>query len=260
MQGVDIPRLGLGTWRLTGATCQQVVEEAIEIGYRHIDTAQAYGNEADVGSGIAQAGAAEELFVTTKIAGGNHSPDAVRASTDESLEKLRIEAIDLLLIHQPTELDILEETLGAMQDLRAEGMVRHLGVSNFPVAELERALDAADLLAIQIEYHPFRRQDEQLAAARRHDLLFQAYSPLARGAADDDGALVDIARDAGATPAQVALRWLLDQDNVVPIPKASSREHLEENWSAQELQLGSDHRSRVDDLTRRERAAKEIGD
>lgn len=260
VQGASVPALGLGTWRLTGPTCQQAVEDALAIGYRHIDTAQMYGNEAEVGAGIGAAGVDEhELFVTTKIDTSNHEPAAVSASVAESLDKLGLDAVDLLLIHQPEHLDILEETLSAMQQLVDEGRVRHLGVSNFSPGLLERAVRAADLFAIQVEYHPFRSQDEQLDAARQNDLLFQAYSPLARGGVVDDDEVVSAARSVDATPAQVALRWLIDQSAVAAIPKASSRAHLEENWGALDVELDEEARRRLDAASRRERDAAEVG-
>lgn len=252
IQGVPVSPLGLGTWQLTGRTCEHAVAEAIGIGYRHIDTAQMYGNEAEVGAGIAASGIdPAELFVTTKLWSNSLTPDAVRCSTEESLRQLRLDAVDLLLIHHPFRPDILEDTLGAMRELRDDGLVRHLGVSNFSIDLLERALGSTELLAIQIEYHPFRRQDDQLAAARRHDLLFQAYSPLARGGATGTEVIEEVARHLGATAPQVVLRWLIDQHNVVPIPKASSRAHLEENWGALDVKLDDDARARLDSLTRR---------
>lgn len=260
VQGVRVPALGLGTWRLTGPDCQRAVEEAIAIGYRHLDTAQMYRNESEVGAGIRASGIdAAELFVTTKIAGDNHAADAVRRSSEESLRKLGLDAVDLLLIHHPKEMDILEETLAAMAQLQEDGLVRHIGVSNFSVDQLRRALAAARLFAIQIEYHPYRSQADQLEAARAHDLLFQAYSPLARSAVAGDDDLDRIAADVGATPAQVALRWLMDQPNVAAIPKASSRAHLEDNWGALDLRLDDDARRRVDALTARQQKASEVG-
>jgi diketogulonate reductase-like aldo/keto reductase len=261
IQDVRVPQLGLGTWRLTGSTCERAVAEALDIGYRHIDTAQMYGNEAQVGGGIAASAVdPRDLFVTTKLSSRSLTPEAVRSSTEESLRRLRLDAIDLLLIHHPARPDVVEDTLGAMQEVRNHGLVRHLGVSNFPVDLLERALRSAELFAIQVEYHPFRSQEEQLDAARRHDLLFQAYSPLARGGVPGHDAIEDVAREIGATAAQVALRWLIDQPNVVPIPKASSREHLEENWGALDVKLDDDARTRLDSLSHRERPAAEIGD
>jgi 2,5-diketo-D-gluconate reductase B len=260
IQGIRIPALGLGTWRLTGSQCRRTVEEALAIGYRHLDTAQMYRNEADVGAAIQAAGIdAGELFVTTKIDNGNHRPEAVRASTEESLDRLQLDAVDLLLVHQPVAVDILEDTLEAMQQLQQDGLVRHLGVSNFSVELLERALAAAPLLAIQIEYHPFRSQAGQLEAARRHDLLFQAYSPLARGGVAWDNDLEAIARDAGATAAQLSLRWLLEQPNVAVIPKASSRRHLVENWGALDVRLDDEARRRMNALTSRQEPAADVG-
>jgi diketogulonate reductase-like aldo/keto reductase len=260
VQGVEIPALGLGTWRLTGSRCRQAVEEALAIGYRHLDTAQMYGNEHEVGAAItASSLRADELFLTTKIANENHAPDAVRASTEASLRNLGVEAIDLLLIHQPVDLDILETTLEAMAALQDEGLVHHLGVSNFSVELLERSLRAVNLLAIQIEYHPLRSQHDQLEAAQHHDLLLQAYSPLARSAVVANEDIGDIARRVGATPTQVTLRWLMNQPNVAAIPKASSHQHLIDNWGALRVELDDQALRRLDALTRQEREAAEVG-
>lgn len=256
-----MPALGLGTWRLTGPQCQQVVEDAIDIGYRHIDTAQMYGNEAEVGAGIRASGVDPvELFVTTKLANDNHEPEAVRASVEASLRALQLDAVDLLLIHQPVATERLDATLGAMQALVDDGMVRRLGVSNFPVDLLGSALQTAALFAIQVEYHALRNRDDQLAAADQHDLLVQGYSPLARGAATADPQIVEVARTIGATPAQVALRWLLDQPRVAAIPKASNRAHLEENWATLDVALDDEARRRLDRSAQRQLEAADVGD
>ncbi len=254
VQGVRVPALGLGTWQLEGRACQEAVETALAIGYRHLDTAQLYGNEAAVGAGIAASGLdPAELFVTTKIASGEKTPAQVRASTEASLERLGLERVDLLLLHQPVADRPLAQALAEMAAMVAEGRVGGLGVSNFPLDLLEEAMAAVPLLAIQLEYHPMRAQDRQLAAARRHDLLFQAYSPLARGRAVDDAAVAGVAERLEATPAQVVLRWLLDQPPVAPIPKASSRRHLEENWAAQAVVLDDEARATLDALRGGER-------
>lgn len=260
VQGRAVPALGMGTWRLTGAACQRSIETGLGIGYRHIDTAQAYGNEAEVGAGIAASGVdPSELFVTTKLDSDNLEPDMVVKSTNESLEQLQLDAIDLLLIHQPSRLDILEQTLEAMQRVVTDGLVRSLGVSNFARNDLERALGAAELLAIQIEYHTLREQHEQLRAARRHGLLFQAYSPLARGGIIDDPEVKAVASDVGATPAQVALRWLMNHPFVAAIPKATSAEHLEDNWGALDITLDDHALARLDAASTYNREAADVG-
>ncbi len=260
VQGERVPALGLGTWRLTGADCRRAVEVALELGYRHIDTAQMYGNEDEVGAAIEASGVDHgELFVTTKIANDNHRPDDVRRSTEQSLERLRLDTVDLLLIHHPVEAEILSDTLAAMKELRERGLVRHLGVSNFGLDLLGRALDEAPLFAVQLEYHPFRSQDGQLAAARDHDLLFQAYSPLARSGVAGQDELEAVAAGVGATAAQVALRWLIDQPKVAAIPKASSRDHLSENLEALDVRLDDEAHRRIDALTASERSASDLG-
>ena len=260
VQGEAVPALGLGTWRLTGSGCQRAVEAALEIGYRHLDTAQMYGNEAEVGAGIRRAAVpAEQLFVSTKLANDNHEPGAVRSSVEASLQGLQLDVVDLLLVHHPVATELLEDTLGAMQALVDDGLVRRLGVSNFSVELLEKARRTSDLFAVQVEYHALRTQEDQLSAAREAGLLFQAYSPLARGAVAHDEVLRAIASDVGATPAQIALRWLLDQPNVAAIPKASSRQHLQENWEALDVSLDDDARRRLAGSAERRLEAADVG-
>lgn len=260
VQDVRVPALGLGTWQMTGRECREAVEAGLAIGYRHIDTAQMYGNEAEVGAAIGAGGIArDELFVTTKIASDVITPSQVRRSTEASLEKLGLDHVDLLLVHQPVAERRLVEVLVEMEAMRSQGLVSGLGLSNHTVAELEEAMGVAPLLAIQVEYHPFRNQDAQLEAARRHQLLFQAYSPLARGGGVRDRTVLDQARRLGVTPAQLTLRWLLDQPNVAPIPKAAQRHHLEENWAALDVTIDDEARAALDGLTSRDQSAREVG-
>lgn len=241
-QGVEVPALGLGTWQLTGDDCPTAVETALEVGYRHIDTAQVYGNEAEVGEGIAAAEIdREEIFLTTKLDTRNRTYQRVVDSTRESLDRLDTEYVDLLLIHQPNYLTLAshEETLRAMADLRDEGLIRHVGVSNFGVEKLRRAREVSDapILTNQVQYHPYWDQRKLLDYCRVHDILLTAYSPLARGAVLDDPILERIGRGYDKSPAQVALRWLLQQDGVVTIPKATSREHIEANLDVFDFEL-----------------------
>ncbi|MEF8827126.1 MAG: aldo/keto reductase, partial [Halapricum sp.] len=233
-QGVEVPAIGLGTWQLTGADCRRAVETALEVGYRHLDTAQAYGNEREVGDEIAAADVdREEIFLTTKLDTPNRSYQRVVDSTRASLDRLGTDYVDLLLIHQPNYLTRTshEETLRAMADLVDEGLVRHVGVSNFGVEKLRAAREASDvpIFTDQVQYHPYWDQTELLDYCRVHDVLLTAYSPLARGGVLDDPVLERIGNRYGKSPAQVALRWLLQQDGVVTVPKATSREHIEAN-------------------------------
>ncbi|RLM36820.1 aldo/keto reductase [Haloarcula sp. Atlit-120R] len=252
VQGTSVPALGLGTWQLTGQSCRETVETALEMGYRHIDTAQAYGNERQVGLGIEAAAVdREDVFLTTKLDGSNRDERSVRRSTRESLNKLGTDYLDLLLIHWPNTpwMAPLSETLGAMNDLVEEGLVRHIGVSNFSPSLLDEARDisTAPVLTDQVQYHPYWDQRKLLDYCRIHDVLLTAYSPLARGGVLDDPALVQIGNRYGKSPAQVALRWLLQQDGVAAIPKASSRDHLEANLAVFDFELTDAERERIRD-------------
>jgi diketogulonate reductase-like aldo/keto reductase len=245
VQGTSVPALGLGTWQLTGPTCRETVRDALEMGYRHVDTAQAYGNERQVGLGIEAADIdREDVFLVTKLDGSNRDAQSVRQSTRESLHKLGTDSLDCLLIHWPNTpwMPPLKETLGAMTDLVDAGLVDHIGVSNFSPSRLDEArqLSAAPILTDQVQYHPYWDQRTLLDYCRIHDVLLTAYSPLARGGVLDDPALVQVGNRYGKSPAQVALRWLVQQDGVAAIPKASSREHLEANMAIFDFELTDD--------------------
>jgi diketogulonate reductase-like aldo/keto reductase len=252
VQGVSVPALGLGTWQLTGPDCTETVQTALEMGYRHVDTAQAYGNERQVGMGIDAADVdREDIFLVTKLAGGNRDARSVRRSTRESLHKLGTDYLDCLLIHWPNTpwMADLAETLGAMNDLVDEGLVEHIGVSNFSPDLLAEARDlsTAPILTDQVQYHPYWDQRELLDYCRIHDVLLTAYSPLARGGVLDDPALVTIGNRYDKSPAQVALRWLVQQDGVAAIPKASSRKHLEANLAIFDFELTDEEMARIRD-------------
>ncbi|MFW5924870.1 MAG: aldo/keto reductase [Myxococcota bacterium] len=256
--GAKVPALGLGTWQMQGRTCRDAVEKAIELGYRHFDTAQMYGNEADVGAGLEAAIRTggldrDDFWITTKLDLGNLARDDVRKSTLEGLKRLSTRRIDLLLIHWPSPEVPLRETLDAMRELVEEGWVGHLGVSNFPPALLKEALGLAPLSCIQVEYHPFLSQHALLELAREHGLMFTAYSPLARGRVNDEPVLQTIGERHGKSPAQVTLRWLMQQDRVAAVPKASSEAHLRENLDVFDFELTPDEMRQVFELERGER-------
>lgn len=248
-QTAQIPKLGVGTWQNTGRRCRQSVEDALELGYRHIDTAQAYENEAAVGAGIAAATVPrDEIFLTTKLWRSNLRAPAVKSSVHASLDQLSVDTLDLLLIHWPHPRVPLAETLGAMSDLKADGLVRHLGVSNFTARQLTDAIRIADapIVTNQVLYHPYKDQSRLLEVCRENDVALTAYSPLARGAVLDDPVLTRIGRLYEKSPAQVALRWLLQQPGVVTIPKASSREHLAENIAIFDFTLTDAEMAEID--------------
>jgi len=248
VQGESVPAVGLGTWRLTGAACRRAVGTALELGYRHIDTAQAYGNERSVGSALAASDVDREaVFLTTKLGAGNRGYDDVLASVEESLSKLRTDYLDLLLIHFPLQRAPLAETIRAMNELVDEGRVRHVGVSNFERDRLHRARELSDapIFTDQVQFHPYWDQRELLDYCHVHDVLLTAYSPLAQGAVLDDCVVAEVAARYDKSPAQVAIRWVIEHDGVVAIPKATSRDHLGANLDVFDFALTDEERDRM---------------
>jgi 2,5-diketo-D-gluconate reductase B len=248
VRDVDVPALGFGTWPMEGETCEQAVRDALEVGYRHVDTAQMYDNEAAVGRAVADAAVArEDVFVVTKLLRENLPAERVASSFERSLDRLGMDHVDHLLVHAPSDSVPIEETMGAMNDLQAEGLVDHVGVSNFSVSQLRAAMAASEtpILTNQVAYHPYRDRSELLAFCVDHDVALTAYSPLDEGAVVDDGTLADVGERHGKTAAQVALRWLLQQPNVVAIPKAASREHVRANVEVFDFELTGAEMERV---------------
>jgi 2,5-diketo-D-gluconate reductase B len=240
--GAKIPSIGLGTWELRGRVCARVVEQAIKLGYRHIDTAQVYENEREVGEGLRASGIKrDEVFVTTKVWTTHFAPNDLERSTKESLARLRMTEVDLLLLHWPNPHVPLEETLGALAHVRAQGLARHIGLSNFTVELIEQAIriSSAPLVCDQVEYHPFLGQSKVLDACQRHGMALVAYSPIAKGQVKGDEKITRIGEKYGKTAAQVCLRWLVQQ-NVVAIPRTSKVERLSENLSIFDFELSDD--------------------
>jgi 2,5-diketo-D-gluconate reductase B len=251
IKGEAVPSLGLGTYRLTGEACVGAVSLGLSVGYRHIDTAQMYGNEAEVGRGMEDSGVdREEIFLTTKVWPSDFAHERVISKTRESLKKLRTEHVDLLLMHWPGDGVPLGETLGAMRELQDEGAVRHVGVSNFSPSLVEEASEHAEVFCNQVEYHVYRRQDALLDQARDQDYLLVAYRPLSRGGVEDDATLREIGEAHGKTAAQVALRWLVQQEKVAAIPKATGEEHLRSNLDVFDFGLTQEEMDRVSALGR----------
>ena len=256
LQGAEIPRLGYGTWLVTGRDATDGVRDALEIGYRHIDTARAYENEAEVGAGIAASDVdRDHIWLTTKIWIEDFAADDLKAATEDSLRKLRTDRLDLLLLHWPSPDVPLERTLEAMRELQEAERIRYAGVSNFPAGMLARALDITPLLADQVEYHPFLAQDELLELVRDRDMTLTAYSPLAHGKVPGDPELSAIGDQYGKSAGQVALRWLLDQPNVTTLPKASSHERRAENFDVFDFTLSDADRDRIAALPKDVRTA-----
>lgn len=256
VRGVAVPRLGFGTWQITGPAAREAVRDALEIGYRQVDTARAYENEAEVGAGIADSGVArDDVFLTTKVWIEDFEPDRLEAAAEDSLRQLGTDHVDLLLLHWPSPDVPLERTLRALVGLRDDGRIRELGLSNFPPGLLRQALQLAPVFCDQVEYHPFLDQTRLLELARAEDVLVTAYSPLAHGRVPDDPTLTRIGRGHGKTAGQVALRWLLDQPGVSPIPKASSHERRVENWEVTDFELTPSEREEIDALPKDVRTA-----
>jgi diketogulonate reductase-like aldo/keto reductase len=245
--GAKIPAIGLGTWELSGRTCARVVEQALRLGYRHIDTAQVYENEREVGDGVRASGVRrDDVFITTKVWTNHFAPHDLERSVKESLVKLRLPSVDLLLLHWPNPHVPLGETLGALAHARRMGLTRHIGVSNFTVALIEQAVAACPepLVCDQVEYHPYLDQTKVRAACARHGLAVVAYSPIAKGRIKTDETLAHIGRAHGKTAAQVCLRWLMQQ-NVVAIPRTSRIERLSENIEIFDFELRADEMSQI---------------
>lgn len=250
IQGEQVPALGFGTWQLRGEACVHGVEHALSLGYRHIDTAQAYENEAEVGRAIKNSGVPrEEIFLVTKVRPENFTHECVHKSTQESFEKLDADYIDLLLMHWPNPDVPLQETLGAMKQLQTTGVIRHIGVSNFSAFLVEEAVLHAPIFSNQVEYHPYKPQDDLVTQAKRKDYLLVAYSPLARGDIQEDPFLQKIGAAHGKSPAQVALRWLLQQ-GVSAIPKAGSDKHRQANWDVFDFSLSEEEMQTIRALRR----------
>ena len=250
IQDVQIPALGLGTARMKGETCRETVETGLDLGYRHIDTAQMYNNEDAVGTAVrASSVDRDDVFLTTKINRGNQKYDDVLSSFAGSLERLGMEYVDLLLIHAPSRTPI-EETIEAMNQLQERDRVRHIGVSNFSVQQTEEAVTASEtpIITNQVKYHPFHSQNDLLEYCIEGNVMLTAYSPLARGKAADDGTLSEMGSRYGKNASQVALRWLIQQENVSAIPKASSRDHLEENIDVFDFDLTDEEMQQVFEL------------
>jgi len=245
--GAKIPAIGLGTWELRGRTCARLVEQALRLGYRHIDTAQVYENEREVGEGMRASGVKrDEIFLTTKVCTKHFKPNDLERSAKESLARLRLSEIDLLLLHWPNPQVPLAETLGALARVKQLGLARHIGVSNFTVALIEEAVAACPepLVCNQVEYHCYLDQTKVREACARHGMAVVAYSPLVKGRIKNDRALLRIGDRYRKTAAQVCLRWLVQQ-NVAAIPRTSKLERLSENLEIFDFELSEDDMNQI---------------
>ena len=250
-----IPQMGFGTWQREGVACFRGVMDALDVGYRHIDTAEGYNNEEFVGTALIESGLPrDQIWVTTKVAPESFGPGQVRPHVEASLEKLRLDRVDLLLLHYPSIGDEyeIEDYMAQFAEVYDAGLTRYLGVSNFTVPYIDRALELLgerQILTNQVELHPFLANRTIVDHCRAKGIALTAYSPLARGRVADDPVLTKIAEAHNATPAQVALAWLMAEGHVV-IPSSGSRARIEENLAAQELALPESELMRVAALDR----------
>lgn len=242
----SIPQFGLGVWQVSPGDVERVVSDAFEIGYRHVDTAQMYGNEEGVGAAIAASGLArEDVYVTTKVNNNRHRPADAKDSARVSLEKLGLDRVDLLLIHWPlpTQYDgDFVSTWEALLELREEGLATSVGVSNFQPDHLDRVVAATGVVPAvnQVEVHPYFANEAVRAATLRHGAHVEAWSPLGQGGGElDDPAVLAVAESHGKTPAQVLLRWALDRGDIV-FPKSLSKARLAENFDVFDFALTGD--------------------
>ena len=247
-QGINLPRLGLGTFRMQGDACRAAVESALSLGYRHIDTAEMYGNEEAIGSAIAVSKVTrKDLHVTTKVWNDNLAPDAIRRAFDTSLKKLRLDQVDLYLVHWPARNMNLPAMFETLMRLKQDGRTRAIGVANFNVALLKTVVEniKAPITCNQVEYHVMLDQSALRRYLTAKAIPLVAYCPLAQGRAASNETLMAIGRKHGATAAQVALKWLLDQDGVCAIPKASRNESQRANLEALNIGLDDEDRQAI---------------
>ncbi|MFK0384093.1 aldo/keto reductase [Agrobacterium sp. NPDC090273] len=249
--GAAIPALGFGTFRIPGADVLRIVPHALKAGFRHVDTAQIYGNEAEVGEAISGSGIVRgDIFLTTKVWVENYKHDAFIASVDESLTKLKTDYVDLLLLHWPNEAISLAEQIGALNAVKEAGKVRHIGVSNFTTALMAEAvaLSSAPLVTNQIEYHPYLNQDAVIAAAHQAGLSITGYFAMADGKVFNEPVLRDIASRHGKSVAQVVLRWLVQQDGVIALSKTITEARLAENAAIFDFALSTEDMAAIHGL------------
>jgi diketogulonate reductase-like aldo/keto reductase len=250
--GASIPALGLGTWQLNDRVGARIVEQALRLGYRHIDAALVYGNEKEVGEGLRASGVKrEEIFVTTKVPHTELTPPALERAVKQSLANLRLSDVNLLRIHWPNAQIPLAETIGAMCKMKKEGYARHIGVSNFTVALVEEAVkfSSEPIVTNQIEWHPYLDESAVQAVCKKHGIAVTAYCPIARGRAVGDEILTRVGAKYGKTAGQVSLRWLIQKGAIV-IPRTSKVERLTENMTIFDFKLSAADMGEIDTLAK----------
>ncbi|HWK65522.1 MAG TPA: aldo/keto reductase [Rhizobiaceae bacterium] len=261
--GARIPAPGMGTWTLRGRQCSDLVTEALDIGYRHVDTAASYENEEDVGAGLRASGVPrDEVFVTTKVWWTDLEPARLEKSAEASLRRLGLDHVDLLLIHWPNPQVPVARSIAALNKVKARGLARNIGVSNFPTGLLAEAIAASEapLAVNQVESHPYLDQAKVHAACRKAGMAMVAYCPIFRGGSlFREPAIADAARRHDRTPAQVVLRWHLQTDGVVPIPRTTRKERLAENLAIFDFALSDEEMRAISSLTRANKRLCDFG-
>lgn len=249
IQKQQVPAPGLGTYQLTGKQGERAISQAISLGYRHIDTAQFYHNEEDVGNAVNNSGVARnQLFITTKIWPTDFVKKNSISFVEQSLQKLKLDQVDLLLLHWPADDSGNEKGIDMLLQAQHKQYTRLIGVSNFNVSQLEKARKRILVFCNQIEFHPYINQSEMLEYGKKNDLLLTAYTPLARGKVNKDSTIISLAEKYGKTPTQITLRWLLQQKNVCPIPKGGSEKHLLENLQLFDFQIQNEDMETISDI------------
>lgn len=262
--GVNMPALGFGTFELEENTVEEILPHALELGYRHIDTAQIYRNEAAVGRAIKRVGVKrEDLFITTKVWVDQYEPKAFIRSVQGSLKRLQTDYVDLLLLHWPVfGGNGMNPTLEALMRARRDGLTRYIGLSNFTIDQTEQAVafcGEGQLATNQVEYHVYLGQERLRRVLARHNLILTAYMPLAKARTVNDPVLWDIGEQYGKTAAQVALRWLVEQDRVAAIPATSNPHHAATNLDIFDFQLSETDQERIAGLDKKRRICKPEG-
>ena len=249
--GTEIPSVGFGTWQLKGDTAHQCVLEALNAGYRHIDTAQAYQNEEYVGRGLRDANVPrDEYFLTTKVWMSQYRNGDLQESAKASLKRLGVDHVDLLLLHWPDDQIPLSETIGALNDARDQGLTKHIGVSNFTATQFDEVvkLSEAPIMVNQVEYHPFLDQSLMIETTKTHGAAMTAYCPLAQGKVIDSPVIAEIAAKHNRHPTQIVMRWFVQQPGVIAIPRSSTPEHIRNNNDIHDFGLDADDMARISKL------------
>ncbi len=251
--GASMPVIGIGTWATNGEECAGAVAEALRAGYRHVDTAAGYRNEDRVGEGIRASGVKrDDIFITTKVAPDSLEDGAFKASVERSLKLIGVDQVDLVLIHWPSKTIPVATTIATLNAVKKAGWTRHIGVSNFTVKLLGEAWAAteAPLVTNQCEYHPYLNQDKLIAACREHGMIFTAFSPLARQVVLEDPVIAGIAKAKGRTTSQIVLRWDIQQENIVAIPKSTNPAHIKSNLDVFDFSLDDSEMAAISALTK----------